>query len=63
MGKSIVIIKHMEELIVEGLTTENFIVLEKILKSYKVSLADDISFDDILDLYNKVKQIVDCLDE
>jgi uncharacterized FlgJ-related protein len=53
----------MEELIVEGLTTENFLVLEKLIKTYKVSLNDDISFEDIQDLYNKVKQIVDCIAE
>jgi hypothetical protein len=51
----------MEELIVEGLTAENFIVLEKILKNYKVSLAGDISFAEILELHGKVKQVVDCL--
>lgn len=53
----------MEELIVEGLTAEDFIVLEQIIKTYKVSLNDDISFDKIQDLFSKVKQIVDCIKE
>ena len=53
----------MEELIVEGLEKEDFIVLEKILKTYKVSLSDDISFQDIINLHSKVKQIVKCLEE
>lgn len=53
----------MDEVIVEGLSQENFVVLEKILKSYKVSIDSDISFDDVVDVYNKVKEIVDYLEE
>lgn len=53
----------MEELIVEGLEKEDFIVLEKILKTHKVSLSDDVSFQDVINLYNKVEQIVKCLQE
>jgi hypothetical protein len=53
----------MEELIVEGLEAGDFIVLERIIKSYKVSLDDEISFQDIKNLHAKVKQIVDYLQE
>lgn len=53
----------MEELIVEGLEKEDFIVLEKILKTYKVSLSDDVFFQDVINLHNKVEQIVKCLQE
>lgn len=53
----------MEELIVEGLEVEDFVVLERILKTYKVSIGDDISFQDIINLHAKVKQIVNCLQE
>jgi hypothetical protein len=38
-------------------------VLEKILKTYKVSLESDVSFDDILNLHNKVRQVIDYLEE
>jgi hypothetical protein len=53
----------MDELIVEGLCSEDFKVLEKILKTYKVSLSSDITFEELASLYNKVKQIVDYLSE
>jgi hypothetical protein len=53
----------MEELLVEGLTPEDFKILRDILKTYKVSLSDSISFDDIINLYSKINEIVDCLEE
>lgn len=53
----------MEEVVVEGLAVEDFIVLERIIKSYKVSLNDDITFQDIINLHTKLKQIVDYLQE
>lgn len=51
----------MKEVVVEGLEEADFIVLEKILKTYKVSLSDDISFEDIRNLHTKVEQIVNYL--
>lgn len=51
----------MEELIVEGLEAEDFIVLERILKTYKISIGDSVSFQDVTNLYTKVQQIVNCL--
>lgn len=51
----------MEELIVEGLTEEDFILLEQILKTYSITLNSDISVDDLKGLYIKVKQIADYL--
>jgi hypothetical protein len=51
----------MEELIVEGLTEEDFILLEKILKAHNISINSDVSFDDLKELYAKVKQITDYL--
>lgn len=53
----------MEELVIEGLAPEDFKLLENILKSYKVSLNDSISYIDIVNIYNKIKEIVDCLEE
>jgi hypothetical protein len=53
----------MNEVIVEGLEPNDFVVLEKILKTYKVSLESDVSFDDILNLHNKVRQVIDYLEE
>jgi hypothetical protein len=53
----------MEELIVEGLTPQDFNILKEILKTYKVSLNDTIAFDDIVNLYYKITEIVNCLEE
>ena len=52
-----------DEIIVEGLSPNDFKVLEKILKTYKVSLDSEIKFHDIVNVYNKVKQITDYLEE
>jgi hypothetical protein len=53
----------MNEVIVEGLEPNDFIILEKILKSYKVSIDSEVAFADIIDLHNKVKQVIDYLEE
>lgn len=53
----------MDELIIEGLDASDFIVLEKVLKTFKVSIEDEIPYHAIEALYGKVKQIVDYLDE
>ena len=53
----------MDEVIVEGLVEGDFLILEKILKTYKVSLADEVSFGEVLSIYNKVKQVLDYLEE
>lgn len=53
----------MSEIIVEGLCPEDFKILEKILKTYNVSLSSDITFEELVSLHNKVKQIVDYLSE
>jgi len=52
----------MEEIVVEGLTHDNFLVLEQVLKTYKVSVIDEITYEDLLAVYTKVKQIVDYLE-
>lgn len=53
----------MEELLIEGLTPEDFRLIKKIVESYKVSLTDTVSFSDILNVHGKLKEIVDCLDQ
>ncbi len=53
----------MNEVIVEGLEPKDFIILEKILRTYKISIDSDISFDSLLDLHNKVQQVIDYLEE
>lgn len=53
----------MEEVIVEGLNPKDFIVLEQILRTYKVSLDSNILYADIVELHNKIKQIIDYLEE
>jgi hypothetical protein len=53
----------MNEVIVEGLEQEDFVILEKILKTYKVCIDSEVSFSDISCLYGKVKQVLDYLKE
>lgn len=53
----------MEELIVEGLTPEDFKLLKEILSEYKVSINSTTSFVDVLNLYTKVSEIVSCLEQ
>jgi hypothetical protein len=49
----------MNEIIVEGLQESDFLLLEEILKTYSVSINSSISFEDITNIHNKIKQIVD----
>jgi hypothetical protein len=51
----------MNEIIIEGLNEEDFYKLKIILENYKVSLSDSVTFEDIVNLHAKVKQVVDCL--
>ena len=53
----------MEEVIVEGLEPGDIVVLERIIKNFKVSIDDNISFEEVQQVYNKVKQILDYLQE
>ncbi len=53
----------MNELIVEGLEPSDFVVLEKIIRNFKVSIEDDVSFDEIANIHNKVKQVLAYLQE
>ena len=53
----------MEELVVEGLTPEDFIFLEKILKSYPITLESEINHGTLTNLHNKVKQITNYLNK
>lgn len=51
----------MNEIIIEGLEPKDFDLLEKILKTYLITLESKISYNDLLNLYNKIKQIQDHL--
>lgn len=53
----------MDELLVEGLTPEDFNLMLNIIKSYKISIGDDIAYTDLINLHNKIKEIVDCLNQ
>ncbi len=53
----------MEEVIVEGLEPSDIVILEKIIKNFKVSIDDNISFEEVRQIHNKVKQILDYLEE
>jgi hypothetical protein len=53
----------MEELIVEGITPDDLILLKKILETYTVSINSEISFSDITNVYAKITDIVTCLED
>ena len=53
----------MDELIVEGITSEDLILLKKILETYTVTIKSEISFDDVCMLYNKITDVVNCLED
>jgi len=53
----------MDEVIVEGLEPKDIVILEKIIRNFKVSIDDDISFAELQQIHNKVKQILDYLQE
>lgn len=53
----------MNEVIVEGLNEEDFVLLKKIVESYKSSINDEISFGDLLTIYNKLSQVLSYLND
>ena len=53
----------MEELIVEGITPEDLLLLKKIIETYTVSIKSEISFNDVCNIYNKISDIVRCLED
>lgn len=53
----------MDELIVEGITSSDFLLIKKLLESYSVTLEGEVSFNDIKSLYDKITDIVNCLED
>ena len=53
----------MDELIVEGITPSDFLLIKKILETYSITIESEISFKDIKDLHDKVIDIVKCLED
>lgn len=53
----------MEELIVEGLAPRDFFLLEEIIKTYPVTLESKINHETLANLYSKIKQITNYLEE
>jgi hypothetical protein len=51
----------MNELIVEGLTPEDFRLLQKIISTYNISVASDIKWDELIKLLTKIEQINNAL--
>lgn len=51
----------MNELVVEGLTPEDFLLLKEIITTFNVSLSSDIEFAELAKLASKVEQIVKAL--
>lgn len=52
-----------QDLIVEGLEPEDFIVLEHALKVCRLSIDDNITMEQLIDVYNKIKKIVDYIND
>lgn len=53
----------MDELIVEGITPEDLLLLKRIIETYPVSIKSEVSFDEIYGIYNKISDIVSCLED
>jgi pantothenate kinase len=53
----------MQEIIVEGLDEQDFVLLKKIVETYKVSLNEEISFSEIEHIHNKLSQVLDYLQD
>lgn len=53
----------MDELIIEGITPEDLILLKKILETYTVTIKSEISFDEVSNIYSKISDIVSCLED
>ena len=53
----------MEELIVEGITPEDFLLIKKILETYKVDMYSDITLEDIRSTHAKISDIVKCFED
>ena len=53
----------MDELIIEGITPEDLILLKKILETYTVTIKSEISFDVVSNIYSKISDIVSCLED
>jgi len=51
----------MNELIVEGLEPKDFDILEKILKTYPLTLESEVTYEDLRSLHDKIRQVQDHL--
>jgi|TARA_R110000803_G_scaffold134757_1_gene201792 hypothetical protein len=51
----------MNELIVEGLTPGDFLLLQQIITTYNISISSDIDWAQLVELSTKVDQIVKAL--
>lgn len=53
----------MDELIIEGITPEDMLLLKRIIETYTVSVKGEVSFDDVSNIYSKISDIVSCLED
>jgi hypothetical protein len=53
----------MEELIIESITPEDFLLIKKILETYKVGIMSDVSFNELHSIYEKITDIVACFED
>ena len=53
----------MDELIVEGITPGDLLLLKRIIETYPASINSEVSFDEIYNIYNKILDIVSCLED
>ena len=51
----------MDELVVNGVTPEDFKILQKLIESYPFTLSSDLGYAEVFPLYNKINQIVEAL--
>ena len=51
----------MDELVVNGVTPEDFKILQKLIESYPFTISSDLGYAEVFPLYNKINQIVEAL--
>jgi hypothetical protein len=53
----------MEELIVESITSDDLILLKKIIETYTLSIKSEVSYQEVSNIYAKIVDIVTCLED
>lgn len=53
----------MEELVVESVTLEDFLLIKRVLETYNINIKSEISYEEIQSVYKKITDIVTCFED